>query len=208
MSRGLVALVLSLTALCVLAGTPGKQTLPEACSSGCVTTYGRLLGTAPGGVDAYSNCDSDCVIFDPNIHDGTYTGIKWQCVELARRWLLKHHGAVYGDVDVAADIWNGIDHLRRVVDDASIPLETYANGSPTAPVVGDLLIYGREFLGTGHVAVVTAVDENAGILRIAEQNFTNGPWPGDYARELPLLRRDGSYWVLDAYLLGWKHPRY
>jgi hypothetical protein len=198
--------VLTVFLLSLPVWVPGQPGLPEACSAGCVTEYGQVLGVTPGGVEAYSNCDADCVISDPNTYEGTYTGIKWQCVEFARRWLLNNQGAVYGDVDVAADIWNEIDHLQRVADDTRVPLESYPNGSEKAPAVGDLLIYSREYLGTGHVAVVTEVDREAGTLRVAEQNFVNSPWPGHYARELALVKRDGRYWVLDAYLLGWKHP--
>jgi len=87
-------------------------------------------------------------------------------------------------------------------------LATYPNGSERPPSVDDLLVYGREYLGTGYVAAITAVDEAGGTLRVAEQNFANAAWPGDYARELPLLKRGNRYWVLDAYLLGWEHPVY
>jgi hypothetical protein len=183
---------------------PG-EVMPEACRTGCESPYGTLLGTAPGGVPAYSNCRADCVVFVPNTEQGVYTGIRWQCVEFARRWLLQHRGAVYGDVDVAADIWDRIDHLERVADRQALPLSAYPNGSRQLPAVGDLLVYARAYLGTGHVAVVTAVDLSAHRIRVAEENYFNRKWPGDYAREIELLVRDGRYWLLDAYLLGWKH---
>jgi len=32
----------------------------------------------------------------------------------------------------------------------------------------------------------------------------NRPWPGNFARQLDLVSKAGSYWVLDPYLLGWK----
>jgi hypothetical protein len=186
-------------------GQAAGQALPEACTSGCVSPYGTVLGTAPGGVTAYSNCKPGCVVFVPNTVQGVYTGIEWQCVEFARRWLLAHKGAVYGDVDVAADIWDRIDHLERVGDRRPIPLTAYPNGSRQAPVAGDLLVYAREYLGTGHVAVVTAVDLPAHQVRVAEENYRNRKWPGDYARAIDLVVRNGRYWVLDPYLLGWKH---
>lgn len=178
--------------------------LPETCQTECVTPYNQVLGTAPGEVPAYSNCSSSCVVFAPNTQDGVYTGIQWQCVEFARRWLLDNLGVVYGDVDVAANIWTKIDSVTRVADDASIPLLGFENGSGQAPELGDLLIYGQEFLNTGHVAVITEVDLAAGKLRVAEQNYRNEPWPADYAREIDLIERNGRYWVLDAYVLGWK----
>ena len=181
-----------------------QQSLPEACRTNCVTPYSQELGTAPGNVTAYSNCNADCVIFTPNIEDGTYTGIKWQCVEFARRWLLDNMGVVYGDVDTASDIWNKIEFVTRVADHHSIPLRAFENGSLEAPRVGDLLIYAKEYLNTGHVAVVTDVDLQAGVLKVAEQNYSNQTWPGDYSRRIDVINKNGRYWVLDAYLLGWK----
>jgi hypothetical protein len=189
------------------ADTPAVKPLPEACVSHCVTPYGIALGVADGKVAAYSNCSSSCVIVDPNKYAGTYTGIKWQCVEFARRWLLVNKGLVYGDVDVAADIWSRITYLTRVADQKKIQLNAFLNGSTQAPQPGDLLIYAREYQNTGHVAVITAVDAASQTVKVAEQNFANARWPGNYARELGLIRKDGHYWILDAYLLGWKGVR-
>jgi len=181
-----------------------KKEIPVACRTDCVSPYGSVLGADADNVKAYSNCRSNCVIFEPNKWRGTYTGIKWQCVEYARRWLLVHKGMVFGDVDVAADIWDKIDHLTRVDTKEQIPLKSYLNGSPQAPKVGDLLIYARSFYNTGHVAVVTEVDLKKGLIKVGEQNYNNAPWPGDYARSIELYKKDGHYWLLDAYILGWK----
>lgn len=180
--------------------------LPSACHTGCKSPYGMVLGESPRGIKAYSNCQSACVIFEPNQWSGTYTGIKWQCVEYARRWLLMNTGAVYGDVDIAADIWDRIDHLTEVKTKKSIPLEARLNGSALAPAVGDLLIYAKAFNGTGHVAVVTRLDLEQGSAEVSEQNFNNETWADHYARTIRLIENEGRYWLLDAYLLGWKHP--
>jgi len=198
-------LLASVQGVALAADSSPDAIFPATCQTDCVSAWGTVLGMAPGDVPAYSNCNADCVVFEPYEVNGVYTGIKWQCVEFARRWLLQHKGAVYGDVDVAADIWDGIDHLNRSSDGRAIPLTTYPNGARQGPAVGDLLIYARAYLGTGHVAVVTGVDLAARKLRVAEENYFNEKWPGDYAREIDLVVKDGRYWVLDAYLLGWKH---
>jgi hypothetical protein len=52
--------------------------------------------------------------------------------------------------------------------------------------------------------VVTEVDLAKGRIKVAEQNLLNRPWPGNFARQLDLVSKAGSYWVLDPYLLGWK----
>ena len=204
-SRALVFTVLLMAALDSALAASTDDGMPAACQTGCQSPYGKVLGESPRGIEAYSNCRSGCVIFEPNRWNGTYTGIKWQCVEYARRWLLVNTGAVYGDVDIAADIWDRINHLTDVKTGRQIPLRTHANGSTQAPVVGDLLVYAKAFQGTGHVAVVTGVDAGANEIEVSEQNFNNDSWPGDYARKISLIRKDARYWLLDSYILGWKH---
>ena len=178
---------------------------PTACVEKCVTPFGDVLGRSPGNVVAFSNCRSDCVAPQNNTLDGTFTGEKWQCVEYARRWLLRKRGAVFGDVDIAADIWIKIDHLVRVHDQARLPLPARLNGSEQAPQAGDLLIYAEAFYGTGHVAVVLDIDPVARLISVGEQNFYNQPWPGTHARRIEYIEKDGQIWVLDPYLIGWKH---
>lgn len=178
--------------------------LPQACLTHCKTPFGEVLGRGPGNVPAYSNCNAGCVDPVPDKQAGTYTGIKWQCVEYARRWLLVNKGVVYGDVDIAADIW-GLKYVTRLKDKAKLKMVNYPDGSTTKPRVGDLLIYAKAYLKTGHVAVISSVDTKGHTIRVLEQNFNNTKWPGDYARSIPYIVRHGHYWILDAYLLGWKH---
>ncbi len=199
-----LAAALLVSAFAWPAATAAQATLPPACRTDCAAPFGTVLGTAPGGVPAYSNCSAKCFVPAPNRAGGTYTGIRWQCVEFARRWLLENRGVVYGDVDTAADLWGKVDTVTRVADARQFRLRAYVNGSAEPPRPGDLLVYASEYLGTGHVAVVTEVDRDAGTVAVAEQNFRNEPWPADYARRIALVQRDGAYWLLDAYLLGWK----
>lgn len=199
-----LSLKLAVIFVCFSGSTAWGAGLPGQCQSNCVSSYGEVLGKSPAGVAAYSNCNSSCVVFEPAKYEGTYTGIKWQCVEYARRWLLVNEGVVYGDVDVAADIWNKIEHVSTVPGKKAIKLVNFVNGSTTMPARGDLLVYAREYLNTGHVAVVTAVDVKQGFIKVAEQNFLNSRWPGDFARKIKYVHSEGSFWLMDPYLLGWK----
>jgi hypothetical protein len=185
-------------------GFSKEKPLPPACTSQCVTPFGKVLGVGLGNVPAYSNCNDKCVYLSPNTQAGSYTGIKWQCVEYARRWLLVNKGVVYGDVDIAADIW-GLNYVTRVKDKAKLKMTTYTNGDVTLPELGDLLIYAKAYLKTGHVAVIVSVDQNAHTIDVAEENFKNTKWPDGYARRIPYVVHDGKFWLLDGYLLGWKH---
>jgi len=185
--------------------------LPPACTSDCAAPFGAELGTTPTGLIAYSNCRPDCVLPVPNRWEGTYTGIRWQCVEMARRWLIARRGLTFGDVNLAVDIWDHIDHYSDVETGETFPVESILNGAERPPAVGNLLIYAKALEGTGHVAVVTdlalAPGETSGSIEVAEQNYANTPWADDHARRIPLLAHDGRWWLLDPYLIGWKRLR-
>lgn len=178
---------------------------PQNCRRGCVSEYGRLLGST-GRVPAYSNCRTGCVPKEPHRILGYTTGLKWQCVEYARRWLLLERGLIFEEIETAADIWWHVDTIRRASDGRNFPLERFVNGAAEVPRIGDLLIYAREYLETGHVAVVTKIEYERGWVRVAEQNYYNRQWPGNYSRQIPLLNIDRRVWLLDPFLLGWKRP--
>ena len=179
------------------------QPLPIQCKNNCTTRYGVELGISPAGIPAYSNCNSDCVIYEANHLKDIYTGIKWQCVEYARRWLLTKLNVVFGDVDIAAHIWN-LEKVTNPKNGSLFQFDSMVNGSKSKPQRGDLLVYGKEYLGTGHVAVIVNFDEHGQTLQVAEQNYFNSKWDGNYAREISYIIKNEEYWVLDGYLIGWK----
>ena len=184
-------------------GYSKEQSLPATCTTQCKTPYGDVLGVGLGDVPSYSNCNSSCVVFSPNKKDGTYTGIKWQCVEYARRWLLINKGVVYGDVDIAADIW-GLNYVTRVKDEKNFKMSTYPNGNENLPEIGDLIIYAKAYLKTGHVAVISKVDPASKTVQVIEQNYNNTKWTHKYSRSIPYVKNNNKFWLLDTYLLGWK----
>jgi len=181
--------------------------LPAACQQSCVNPYGIVVGTADGDVPAYSNCKTGCVVFEPHYEWDVYTGLKWQCVEYARRWLYVHTGQVFESVDYAADIWQQVSYYKDAGNGNKVPVINYPNGSATRPAAGDLLIYDKALFGTGHVAVVTGVDSKRSIVRVAEQNYKNTRWPDNYSREIIMTHKDGRYRILDEHLLGWKRQK-
>lgn len=196
-------LILFFLAACDSMRTEELLSIPLPCRSNCETNYGVELGRSPADIAAYSNCNSNCVVFEPNHMVDVYTGIKWQCVEYARRWLLHEFEVVYGDVDIAADIWN-LDQVTSPATGQSFKFDSIVNGSQSKPQRGDLLIYGKEYLGTGHVAVIVAINEEQSTLQLAEQNYLNSRWNLDFAREISYRQEADQFWLLDAYLIGWK----
>ncbi|MGZ3710296.1 MAG: CHAP domain-containing protein [Bdellovibrionota bacterium] len=181
-----------------------KSVFPEACQEACISPFGEKLGATKEGIESFSNCKPACVYENPTFVEKNFAGIQWQCVEFVRRWLMVNRGLTFESIDVAADLWNKIDHLVNFKTKANIPLSNHLNGSEKLPVAGDILVYGREFLNTGHMAIVTGLDKKKKIIFVAEQNFSNKKWPGNFARAIPYVRHDKGFWLLDPFLIGWK----
>ncbi len=169
--------------------------------------FGHLVGVACGGVEAYSNNSPKHVSHEWNYVNGFPTGLKWQCVEFVRRWLVLRRGLLLPPIEIAADLWN-LSSVLRLEDMTDCPLSTFRNGSEARPVVGDILVYDKRFRNTGHIAIVTAVDHVAGSLAIAEQNHHNTMWEQNYARTIPFVHEGNNVTLEDgSFLRGWKRPR-
>ncbi|MGF1724891.1 bifunctional glutathionylspermidine amidase/synthase [Photobacterium nomapromontoriensis] len=178
-------------------------------------SFGEIIGYAAGGIAMYS---SDYSQLDESQYPNEssmrsyvhceYMGYKWQCVEFARRFYYVNYGLVFTDVGMAYEIFS-LRFLRKVVDNHIVPLYAFENGSIRAPIAGSLLIWADrgEFQGTGHVAVITHIEDNK--VMIAEQNasFSYLPRGQQWTRELNLHIENGHYFIQDTFddteILGW-----
>ncbi|CAF4096440.1 unnamed protein product [Rotaria sordida] len=165
--------------------------------------YGALVGIASTNVSAYSNGNDTIISNESNYLYGIYTGMRWQCVEYARRWLFIRKGCVFDSVDAANDMWSQLSFVQRVVDGKCFSLKKYQNGSKSPPKNESLLIYslGEDML-FGHVSVIVDVLNDS--IRVAEQNFHAYYWSSNYSREIPYIMKNGSYYIMDNYnIYGW-----
>ena len=179
-----------------------------SCSEHCNTPFGALNGQA-FLTKAYSNCSGNCEKKEDNFIFLTkggkklYTGMKWQCVEYARRWLMENKNVTFASVDYAYHIWD-LTSVTKLDSNESIPLQHFRNKkTKIAPAVGDLLIYSKKLAVTGHVAVIVGIENDS--ITIAEQNYFNRIWEGkDYARRLLLDKNtNGYYRIIDEAVIGW-----
>jgi len=198
----------------------GLATSPASISSAVwgssmESKFGVILGHAPGGVPCYSSHYSSipciwwccCCCFWPfHKMNGESVGIKWQCVEFARRWLLLQRGYVFESVPCAYNIFD-LTSVLTVPGKNRLKMTAHLNGSTVHPKLGCMLIWKAEgkFSGTGHVAIICGATREG--CRIAEQNYDDLEWPTqeqDYARELPVeVTADNNYWIRSPAILGW-----
>jgi glutathionylspermidine amidase/synthetase len=173
--------------------TPEKKLAP----------YNALVGVASSNVPAYSNGNDTYYSGEDSYLYGVYMGLKWQCVEYARRWTFLRKGATFQSVEGANNMWTELKNVERASDKQKFPLRHHANGSPTPPMNESYLIYPvQKDMPYGHVAVIVEVLPHA--IRVAEQNFYFYYWPQNYAREIPLVQKNGRYFIQDTYeVYGW-----
>jgi len=178
--------------------------------------FGTLLGVAPGEVRVFSSDYASAEKSElptresyRSYIDGEFMGYKWQCVELARRWLYVNRGYVFDDIAMAYDIFRLRD-VKVVADGSRLPLKSFRNGARRHPEPGSLLIWneGGDYDVTGHVAVVTEVLPDR--IRFVEQNVEDKVWPEGqgFSRELAVtVDGDGGYRIdstaADAGIMGW-----
>jgi hypothetical protein len=133
--------------------------------------------------------------------------MQWQCVEFSRRWLILAHGITFPSVDFAFQIMD-IPTFQDL-DGYNVSISKSRNGnSPTKPSVGDLVIWSIDVdveAGTGHVAVVTDIDDKG--IFVGEANWDFYPWSGgSWSRKLPVTKDAvGMYSINDPFVLGWIH---
>ena len=200
----------------------------SSSNKSCETPFGTLLGWA-NGVPAYSNCHDHHTSYsfvetrrgngaDHRVvskaqtngeggggGDYAFTGMRWQCVEYARRYLWIKQNVTFGSVEGAEDIFKLSEvHDPLLLDGSTAKKKTfvsYRNSEPVdSPRVGDVLIWPRqEDMPYGHVGIVVALGDGLSIkelesgtisLFVADQNYRSVLWEGrNYSMELQLGRR-------------------
>ena len=144
------------------------------------------------GVWAYSNGSEDkCKSDELNYNNGYFTGIKWQCVEYARRYIQSVFGVTFSQVESAYEIPNAI--FTRLEDNKIIETSIYNENcisNKLDSLTNSLIIWPKDYESDalhGHVAIIVSVNKddesNISGLYVAEQNYDNN---NNYYRFIPL----------------------
>lgn len=161
-----------------------------------IVPYDDKLGTYKN-IIAYSS-HNKLYDLENNYIDNHYCGLKWQCVELIRRYLIIKYNISFQQIDNAYEIFN-LDHFYYLKTNKKIKIYKIPNGSLESPKVGSILVWSKEYKGTGHVAIVTDIKNDH--IKIIEQNWNNKKWRKNYSRKIPYIYHHGFYMNED--ILGW-----
>jgi hypothetical protein len=189
----------------------GKQ------KTACVTKFGKKLGYFKN-VPAFSNCNnsfkSDLNNFTNYKNENVFSGMQWQCVEYARRYLITILGVTFSSVNGAEDVF-ALKTVESIQDGKKYKFKTYKNNfdcqrSNNMPKVNDVIIWARNKNDTpyGHIAVILKIEGDK--IYIGEQNWSNDAWtrspPHSYSRILTLKTNNNRCSIIDGNytILGWK----
>lgn len=174
--------------------------IPESCRTNCATDFNTILGEN-SNVIGFSNCNA---YFCSNFEDGPvmikkealgtkediFSGIRWQCVEYARRWLIINKRFTFEGVDSSYQIWD-LNTVSSIDDDRRVKFSSYKNDSGVPPKLGDLLIVDKDSKNPhGHVAIIVDANLEKGYIDVAEQNNFNTKWENkNYSRRIKLFTK-------------------
>jgi len=152
--------------------------------------FGIIIGKDFYGIIAYS-CyteDTNKIRYEKSyIFKNIFSGIKWECVEFIRRWMIIRYSITLQELDTAFNIFE-LPYIRftNLITGENIPYIKYHNASigNLLPKIGTIIIWDK--FGEhpyGHCAIVSNVDNN--YIYISEQNWHNKKWQNKYSRKIP-----------------------
>ncbi len=150
------------------------------------------------GVKVYYNGQVGNVYGRNTTADGYNLGLRYQCVEFAKRYYYE-----YFDHKMPNSYGHAKDFFDRSLNDGAYnkarDLKQYKNNGRHKPKKNDLLVYGATpYNGFGHLAIITNVNQNS--IGIIQQN----PGLGNPTREtIPMSTSNGRFKIEYQYILGW-----
>jgi surface antigen len=127
--------------------------------------------------------------------DNYNLGLKYQCVEFAKRYYYEHYNHkmpdAYGDAK---------DFYKKSVGDGeenkSRNLLQYKNPSIAKPAVGDLVVFnGTSYNKYGHVAIISDVRKYR--IEVIQQNKSKS------RESFFMIKRKGKWHIMNKRILGW-----
>ncbi|EGR29718.1 trypanothione synthetase, putative [Ichthyophthirius multifiliis] len=127
-----------------------------------------------------------------------FCGFKYQCVELARRFMIVNQDVFFQDIDCAYHIFD-LKYVYDIFDhNNKIEFKSFLNGGNVAPQRGDLIISAKsKNQPYGHVSVVVRCNIEEKYVDIIEQNYDDfHTEERDYTRRLVFEVIEGGRYYL------------
>jgi glutathionylspermidine amidase/synthetase len=180
----------------------------------CVTTFGEKISHLED-VPAYSNCNNSFQSGFNNFisyqNKKLFSGMQWQCVEYARRYLITKLGVTFDSVDGAEDVF-ALKTVESTDTGKKYKFKTFKNNKNcriknNMPKVNDVIIWARNKSDTpyGHIAVILKIEGDQ--IYIGEQNWANNAWINpSYSRIVTFKKYNNRCIIVDGNykILGWK----
>jgi len=143
------------------------------------------------GVYAYKNKEKDSKR-EKNFIKNVYTGLKWECVEFVRRFLLLSKNFSFNEIDHAYQLWYDFNKIMFFSKDKfmfiQVPRSDFMYNSFKT---GDILVWAssddsNDKMPYGHMAIIVSnVDDK--YYKIAEQNWEDVWESDDYSRIIDIF---------------------
>ena len=149
--------------------------------------FGEIIGIDFYDVVSYS-CNNYCKNKGDRsfIFDNVYCGVKWQCVEFVRRWLLIVFNISFEEIDMAYMIFKKSKiKFKNILTNQILQYSKNHNSQShnKLPKIGTIIVWDRtDNYETGHVAIVSKVTHD--YIYISEQNWDNILWNNQYSRKI------------------------
>ena len=137
-------------------------------------SFGEILGKTKFNVYVYSN-ENGPETRQENFYFNEFSGLRYECVEFARRFLIACFGLTFRSVKSAVNLWN-MKYFVSVINKSKVLIRHYFPSINSKIDIGDLIIFNSSVESPdGHVAVVVKCIKHREkvFIYICDQNFNN-----------------------------------
>lgn len=99
-----------------------------------------------------------------------YTGVRWQCVEFIRRYLIIRHGITFQPIENAYDFIQ-LSHFIALRNSIHIPIQIFTYYKYSHPRPHDIIVL--HYKKTGHIGIISHYDVKNKLVYIVDQNKCN-----------------------------------
>ncbi len=143
----------------------------------------NVLGITIEGVKCYLNGGWNKGE-ENRIENGIYTGMKWECVEFVRRYLIQTKKITFKQIKNAKELLE-VDFFIKINTMKRVDINHFKNGEKKIEK-GDIIIMENERDNNGHVCIISNIINNK--VEIIEQNHNNKSWNNKFYSRILIIK--------------------